>query len=139
MKHERQSDHNKYRRSRDLNEINDYSKGFCPKIIEYLYDYIHSLGGSLFTRTDGGPSTTEWPCKKNHIGGHEPRPLVRLSLGPKARAEGANALWDLIHEFGHVLQGTPEKKGRDIKRGGCLEARLVILNREIPTPRRLRV
>ena len=106
----------KSERLRVLNEINHYSNGFCPKIVEYLYDLIHSLGGSSFTRTDGGPSTTEWPCKKNHIGGHEPCPLVRLSLGPKARAEGANALWDLIHEFGHVLQGPPEKKGRDLKR-----------------------
>jgi hypothetical protein len=116
MRNEKQSDGNKARKSADLNEINDYSKGFCPKMVEYLYDYIYSLGGSLYTRTDGGPSTTEWPCKKNHGGGHEPHPLIRLSLGPKARAEGANVLWDLIHEFGHVLQGPPEKKGRDPKR-----------------------
>lgn len=92
------------------------SKGVVQEIIsvsglieyeEVLKDIIHEIHNRVFNlscRYDSNQSVIEWESS-----------LIRISV-KRGNDHGINILWDLLHEFGHLLDLKPNNNDPGIKR-----------------------
>ena len=93
-------------RERIFNEITDLGNLECYSeelnlIIDLICSYDQDI--KLCTRTDTTPSSIIWNEK-----------IIRLNLSDK-REKGLPVMWDLLHEYGHLMDGDPGIKKLSIE------------------------
>jgi len=90
-------------------------------ILLKIVNEIENRGFRLSCRSDSMQSVIEWDSY-----------LIRISV-KNGKKRDLKVLWDILHEYGHLIDGRPSKKEANIKRekSAWLNAEVYIKNHSI--------